>query len=159
MLLRKFAYATVYAGLLLIPLACTSSQEASVSATPIEVDLEALQKILADQVAAWNAGDIDAFMTGYWNSDSLRFVSGNTERKGWQSTIERYRTTYPDRAAMGHLTFEELAFRRLSPNWATGFGRFRLKREESLGDLTGLFTLLFEKRNGRWMIVQDHTST
>ena len=126
---------------------------------PASVSIEAITSLLDTQVEAWNAGDIHAFMEGYWESDSLRFASGGTVRRGWQATLDRYLTSYPDRAAMGHLAFEELEMRRLSPRWATVFGRFRLKREAPLSDLTGLFTLMFERREGRWIIVSDHTSS
>lgn len=138
--------------------ACQSSPLPAASEIPVEKDLAAIQKVLEDQVTAWNEGDIHAFMKSYWASDSLRFASGGSERRGWQTTLERYLTTYPTKEAMGHLTFKDLDMRRLSGNWATVFGRYHLKRDESLGDLTGLFTLLFEKRPEGWVIVHDHTS-
>ena len=137
---------------------CTTESDRLPPDEPVSESLEAITSLLNTQVDAWNAGDIHAFMEGYWNSDSLRFASGGTVRRGWQATLDRYLASYPDRAAMGQLAFEELEMRRLSPEWATVFGRFRLKREAPLDDLTGLFTLIFEKRDGSWIIVSDHTS-
>ncbi|MEO7658591.1 MAG: DUF4440 domain-containing protein, partial [Pyrinomonadaceae bacterium] len=32
-----------------------------------------IQRVMTDQSAAWNDGDIDGFMTGYWNSEKLLF--------------------------------------------------------------------------------------
>lgn len=125
---------------------------------PESVSLAAISNLLDMQVDAWNAGNIEAFMEGYWKSDSLRFASGGNVRRGWDVTLERYLNTYPDRAAMGQLEFVDLEMRRLSPQWATVFGRFKLKREAPLEDLTGLFTLMFEKRTNGWIIVSDHTS-
>jgi ketosteroid isomerase-like protein len=118
---------------------------------------EAILAVLEHQVAAWNGGDQESFMEGYMKSDSLRFASGATVQYGWQTTLDRYRTAYPDRAAMGRLTFSELDIRVLSPEYALVFGRWRLKRERDMPG--GLFTLLFRKVDGQWVIVHDHTSS
>ena len=123
------------------------------------VEEQAIRSLLDTQVQDWNAADIDAFMQGYWASDSLRFASGNAFRQGWQETLERYKASYPDKAAMGQLNFELYEVNVLSHDAATVFGRFHLKREESLGDLTGLFTLIFRKQGEKWLIVHDHTSS
>ena len=60
--------------------------------------------MLDAQVAAWNAGSVRGFMDGYARTDSLRFASGGTVHTGWQATLDRYRRSYPDHAAMGTLT-------------------------------------------------------
>ncbi len=137
---------------------CTSEPASGPPEESEAASLEAIQTLLNKQVDAWNAGDIPAFMEGYWESDSLRFASGGSVRRGYDETLQRYFSSYPDKAAMGFLAFEDLEMRRLSPQWTTVFGRFRLKREAPLDDLTGLFTLIFEKRDGEWIIVSDHTS-
>ena len=124
-----------------------------------EADFAEIEAGLADQVDAWNRGDIDAFMQLYARGDSLRFASGNTIQYGWDSTIARYRRAYPDKDHMGHLRFDILEKRRLSDTWITVFGRFHLTREESIGDLEGLFTLMFKKTSDGWTIVSDHTSS
>ena len=125
-----------------------------------EAERTSIRRVLAEQVEAWNRGDIEAFMQGYWRSDSLRFASGGHVRQGWQATLEAYRQNYPDRAAMGTLAFENLDVRVLSPSWAVVFGGWRLQREAGLPESSGLFTLLFEKpsADARWRIVHDHTS-
>ncbi|MEM8485896.1 MAG: nuclear transport factor 2 family protein [Bacteroidota bacterium] len=145
-------------GAVVLVAACTQQAEKPSDQEPEAETLAAMQALLDTQVEAWNAGDINAFMEGYWKSDSLRFASGGNVRRGWDETLARYLATYPDKAAMGTLTFEDLELQKLSEQWATGFGRFRLKRTPPLEDLTGLFTLMFEKRDGSWIIVSDHTS-
>lgn len=117
----------------------------------------AVLDVLDAQVKAWNEGDIEGFMAGYLRSEELRFTSGNEVRRGWKRTLERYRQTYPDRAAMGTLAFEELEVRVLSEHVAEVFGRFRLTRESD--EPTGLFTLRVERHGDRWLIVADHTSS
>lgn len=116
----------------------------------------AVRAVLADQVAAWNRGDVDAFMEGYAKTDSLRFASGGRVQQGWQATLERYHRAYPDRAAMGTLTFDLRDVRVLSPRWALVLGAWRLERAEDRPG--GLFTLLFEHRPEGWRVVHDHTS-
>ncbi|MDE2976856.1 MAG: DUF4440 domain-containing protein [Acidobacteriota bacterium] len=117
----------------------------------------AVLDVLDTQVEAWNDGDIEGFMAGYLRSEELRFTSGNEVRRGWRQTLERYRQTYPDRAAMGTLAFDQLDVRVLSEHAAQVFGRFRLTRESD--EPTGLFTLLVERHGERWLIVTDHTSS
>ncbi|NND71835.1 MAG: DUF4440 domain-containing protein [Rhodothermales bacterium] len=124
-----------------------------------EADFTEIEAGLASQVDAWNRGDIDAFMQLYVKGDSLRFASGNAIQYGWQATIERYRRAYPDKDHMGQLRFDIIATQRLAPEWITVFGRFHLTREESIGNLEGLFTLMFNKTVDGWLIVSDHTSS
>ncbi len=156
--LNKFHFYLLVCSTALAFSSCSSRPPAATE-EPEQVSFDAISALLNAQVEAWNQGDIHAFMEGYWKSDSLRFASGGTVRRGWQETLDRYLASYPDRAAMGQLAFEDLEMKRLSPEWATVFGRFRLKREAPLSDLTGLFTLHFEKRDGVWIIVSDHTSS
>jgi len=120
-------------------------------------DEAAIHAVLQQQVEAWNRGDVEAFMDGYVATDSLRFASGGTVFTGWQATLDRYHRTYPDRAAMGRLTFDLYEVRMLSPRWAFVFGAYRLERAED--QPSGFFTLLFEKRSEGWRIVHDHTSS
>src|SRR5262245_32100078 len=49
--------------------------------------------VLEAQIAAWNRGDLEAFMQSYWQSPELRFASGSTPVRGWASALRRYRTT------------------------------------------------------------------
>src|SRR5271169_1828796 len=68
----------------------------------------ALQELLSRQAGAWNRGDIDGFMQGYWRSEELTFSGSSGVSRGWQAVSDRYHRTYPDRAAMGHLEFSKL---------------------------------------------------
>jgi len=115
----------------------------------------AIRAVLDAQNQAWNRGDVDAFMEGYWNAPDLTFVSGGTVTKGWQQTLDGYKKRYPDRATMGTLTFSELNVRELARDAALVSGRWHLDRGEPIG---GRFTLLFHLIADRWVIVYDHTS-
>ncbi len=115
-----------------------------------------IRKVLDAQVMAWNNGDIDGFMRGYWNSPDLVFVSGANVTRGWQPTIERYKKTYDSRAKMGTLTFSDLEVDVLSKDSATVLGSWALAREKDNPE--GKFTLIFRKFRDGWKIVHDHTS-
>jgi ketosteroid isomerase-like protein len=119
-------------------------------------DKQAVTKVIETQRLAWNRGDIEAYMQGYWKSDSLTFVGKAGPVYGWQKTLERYKKAYPGKAAMGQLTFDILQVKILDKANAFVLGGWHLKRvKDTLG---GYFTLWFRKINGEWKIVCDHTS-
>jgi ketosteroid isomerase-like protein len=115
-----------------------------------------VKKVMDEQVAAWNRGDIDGFMQGYWNSPQMTFVSGENVTRGWQPTLERYKKSYDSRAKMGTLSFTELEITVTGKDSAVVLGRFTLVRETDKP--TGMFTLNFRKFKDGWKIILDHTS-
>ena len=115
-----------------------------------------VREVLRMQQDAWNSGDLQAFMEGYVKSDRLRFAGSSGEIRGWQTTLERYQRAYPDRAAMGTLSFDLREVRLLSKKHALIFGAYTLIREND--QPTGLFTLIAEDTADGWRIVHDHTS-
>jgi beta-aspartyl-peptidase (threonine type) len=118
----------------------------------------AVRAVLSRQVEAWNRGDLDGFMAGYWNSPDLVFQSGATLTRGWQATLERYRRRYQaEGKEMGRLRFEELDVQPLSPDAAFVRGRWQLTMKDG-SQPGGLFTLLLRRISGEWKIVHDHTS-
>lgn len=119
-------------------------------------DEQDIRTLMANQETAWNKGDVDAFMLGYWNNDSLLFVGSKGPAYGWKTTLEGYKKRYPDTTAMGKLQFTILELRLLSDDDAFVLGKWHLSR--TIGDIGGYFTLLFRKINGKWYIVSDHTS-
>ncbi len=116
-----------------------------------------VNSLLAMQEKAWNEGNIDAFMQGYWKNDSLKFVSSKGVVYGWQKTYERYQKNYPDRASMGVLKFEIVSKEQMGKEVYFVVGKWFLKRDEK-GDIGGYFSLIFRKIKGKWCIVADHTS-
>ncbi|MDH3494491.1 MAG: nuclear transport factor 2 family protein [Acidobacteriota bacterium] len=138
----------------LVLLAANVSAQSTKKVRDIE---SAIMTVLNKQVDAWNEGDIEGFMDGYWKSDDMRFVSGNSVSKGWQAAFDRYRKAYDSREKMGVLSFSEIEFTVLSKRSAYVKGRFTLERKEDKP--TGLFTLVFRRFDGEWKIVHDHTST
>ena len=118
---------------------------------------KSIRSVLDAQVQAWNAGNIDEFMQGFWQSDSLRFASGGSVKRGWKTTLDRYKKSYPNKAAMGTLAFTNLEMTLLSGDAALVFGKWELTREKDKPG--GLFTLTFRKTPQGWKIIHDHTSS
>jgi ketosteroid isomerase-like protein len=135
-----------FVALLLITANCCLAQNAS----------DTIRQIMKNQETCWNQGDLECFMIGYWESDSLMFISKDQVYYGYQSTLERYQKTYPDVSAMGQLTFEFISMRPLSATYFHVVGKYHLKRD--MDDLEGHFTLLWRKINGEWVIIADHSS-
>lgn len=119
-------------------------------------DEKAIQKILDEQVLYWNKGDLDNFVKGYWNNDSVMFIGSKGIVYGYQNTLDRYKKSYSDTAQMGKLKFTILHVKKLSPQYYSVIGKFYLTR--SIGDASGHFSLLFQKINGEWKIISDHSS-
>lgn len=115
-----------------------------------------LKKILQTQADSWNRGDIPAFMDAYWKDERLTFSSGGKTTRGWQATRDRYLKNYPDKKTMGTLKFTELEVQSLNDNAALMLGRWHLDREQPVG---GNFSLVWQKIDGKWLIVHDHSSS
>ncbi len=112
--------------------------------------------ILRDQESAWNEGDIERFMEHYWKSDNLTFSSTGTTTRGWEETLANYRRRYPTVEKMGKTRFYDLEVYPLCDEAALVLGRWFLNRQPD--PLKGNFSVVFQKIDGRWVIIHDHTS-
>lgn len=144
--------------LLLATSAASSSAAQQSAPQPHSEDSAAVRKVLDDQVAAWNRGDLRAYMQGYWNSPELTFFAGAKVTKGWQQTLDRYIAGYQTGGRqMGHLEFRNLEIQLLTPDTAFVRGQFHLKMKDGKQP-HGLFTLLVKKLPEGWRVVHDHSS-
>lgn len=117
-----------------------------------------IRGVLDQQVAAWNRGDLEGYMAGYWNSPDLMFYSGATITRGWDTTLKRYRQSYRGRGKqMGKLSFADVQIQILASDAAFVRGHWRLKMRRGKGS-RGLSTLIFKKLPEGWRIVHDHSS-
>lgn len=120
-------------------------------------DEDSVRTVLTSQVIAWNNGDIDGYMRGYWNSDETIFVSGGVVVRGYNQVLSRYKKNYNSGEKMGTLLFDELDVRMITDSTAVAIGRWELTR---MNDRPwGRFTLILEKKPEGWRIVHDHTSS
>jgi len=116
----------------------------------------AIGNALQKQEDAWNEGDLENYMQGYWKNDSVMFIGKSGITYGWQQTLDNYKKGYPDKEAMGKLNFTIVQIKPISSKFYFVVGKWHLQR--TVGDLQGIFTLLFKKINGKWLIVADHSS-
>ena len=129
---------------------------AQTAPAPATTPAPAIRQVLDAQVAAWNRGDVDAFLDGYWKSESTVFSGTQGILRGWQALRERYRRSYPDRLAMGTLSFTGLEVTPLCPDAALVLGHWRLDR--AAGPIGGVFSLVLRRLPEGWRIIADHTS-
>lgn len=122
-----------------------------------QTDEQTIRNVLNDQVEAWNRGDIEGYMKGYWNSDSTVFNSGGTLTKGYRNVLARYKKSYTTREKMGTLEFNQVVLRSLSSTAFVAMGVWKLTRATDAP--WGRFTLIIEKKPEGWRITHDHTSS
>jgi hypothetical protein len=118
-----------------------------------KADVLAIKSILDEQRKAWSLNDIDAFMDGYWKSDSLKFYGGNGLTRGWEPTLANYKKRYPSKAETGNLNFIIDDITRISDDAYWVMGQYHLTRE--VGNAHGTFLIIFKRIDGQWKIVAD----
>ena len=119
---------------------------------------ERIREVLNDQAAAWNRGDVRAFMEGYEDAATTTFV-GTEISRGHGALLDRYLKKYPTKEKMGTLRFSDVEIRMLGSGYASVLGRFHLDRsKEAGGEASGIFTLLFRRTDKGWKVILDHTS-
>lgn len=148
----RLLYTVLVSLLCLTLIDSTTRKPQTPTASPLATELH---QILNVQKNAWNQGDIDKFMQAYWNSDLLTFSSGGKTTRGWQATRDRYRTRYPDKSSMGLLEFSSLETYQLGQAAALTLGKWRL---EKVKPTEGNFSLVWQKLDGQWKIIHDHSS-
>ena len=121
-----------------------------------EKEKQEITALLNKQVEAWNEGNIEKFMETYWHSDKLVFVGSHGPTYGWQATLDNYKKGYPDKKTMGHLEFKILDISKIDKNTVFVIGKFDVTREA--GELKGTFTLVVQKKQGKWVIISDYSS-
>ena len=115
-----------------------------------------IQHVMDQQQEAWNRGDIEDYMNGYWKSDSLRFIGKRGITYGWQPTLDNYKKGYPNADAMGRLQFTNLSMELTGDSSAYVIGKWMLYR--TTDTLSGHYSLLWKRMDNQWLIVADHSS-
>lgn len=118
---------------------------------------EEIIKTMRAQEEAWNEGDVEGFMQAYWKSDSLLFIGSSGPQYGWQTTLDKYKKSYPDQSAMGTLSFSNIQFQLIENETAHLSGKWQLDRASDT--LKGYYSLLWRKIEEEWKVVYDHSSS
>jgi len=116
-------------------------------------DEAAIRKVLEDQRLAWNAYDLEAFMQGYWKSESLKFYGSNGVTYGWDNTLARYHKAYPSKDHTGTLKFVINDISQIEKGSYYVMGEYHLERK--VGNADGIFMIIFKKIKGEWKIIAD----
>jgi len=126
---------------------------------PAQSPQSEVRKVLDAQTEAWNRGDLESFMNGYWHSPDLTFYGNGSVTKGWQQTLDRYRKTYQSQGKeMGHLDFPEFDIQPLGADYALARGRWHLRFHDGK-EATGMTSLTLRKFPDGWRIIHDHSSS
>jgi len=125
----------------------TSSAQISLPGMPKEIS-----ETMQIQQNAWNSGDLDAFMKGYWESEDLLFI-GSSVTTGYQATLSNYKESYQSKEAMGILEFTNLTWLSICTDSGLLIGEWNL-----IGINNGMYSLLWKQMDGEWVIIADHSS-
>ena len=140
-----------------IALAIPARSQQTLTTVP-QQELDVIKVLLA-QEEAWNRGDLEAFAKTYKDSPDTLLISGSVSR-GFASLVDAYRKNYPNRDAMGTLSFSELEAHPLDERFAVVVGHYSLERSKKEGgNAEGIFSLVLEKTAKGWKIVVDHTTS
>jgi ketosteroid isomerase-like protein len=140
---------------LLFLLACNSPKE-EIKVNTFAEEKDSISKLMDQQQKAWNSGDLEEFMVPYLHSEDLRFVGSSGLNKGWQTTLDNYKKSYPTSEKMGTLLFENQEFEGLGNEHFLVIGKWNLFRTSDT--LSGYYSLVWQKDEEGWKIIADHSS-
>ena len=134
---------------------CTEEEKEVINEREI---IAIIDQQMAEQIECWNSGDIPCYMKHYWHSDSLLFIGKNGVTNGWQETLENYLEGYDSPESMGQLTFENIHKKLLDDQTVQIIGKWSLERDASIGNISGHYSLIWQLKEGKWVIISDHSS-
>lgn len=117
---------------------------------------KAILAVIQKQEEDWNQKKMEAFLEGYWHSDTLRYVTNRGVTYGFEKVAEIFKRNFPDTSSMGKIDFDVIHVELITDNDAMVTGKFLQKVDKKFRG--GYFTFLFRRLNGKWKIVADHTS-
>lgn len=141
--------------LLLVVLAGCSVR-VNTRSTPSPDDARSAAQALMDHGAlAWNAGDLDGFMSDY--TPDATFVTPREIVHGRENIRARYAPRFRPGAVRDSLHFEGLEVDGVTEDAIHMIAFYVLQRRDSV-TARGPTSLLLRKRDGRWFIAHDHSS-
>jgi len=118
-----------------------------------EDDTATIRGIMEMQAKAWSNNDIEGFMVGYLESDSLTYFNSSGIKRGYQAMLDGYKERFPTKAHTGTLNFVLRDISKISQGLYWVMGEYHLTRE--VGDSNGTFMVIFKRINGEWKIIAD----
>jgi len=120
-------------------------------------DHQRIRALFESACAAWNRGDIDGYLTDYWHSDKVRWVSEGTVRYGFEAIAAAFKARFDSPVNMGRLEVADLQIQLLGESDALVFGAWT--QTTPMARRHGVFTVHMKKIDGEWLVVSDHSST
>ena len=117
-----------------------------------------IYNLMKQQEDAWNNGNIENFMNFYWKNDSLVFIGESGINYGWDKTYRNYKNSYKTKEQMGTLEFKNLICNTINDSTHIVTGKWSLKRNDSIRNINGFYSLIWVKKQTGWKITYDHTS-
>lgn len=112
-----------------------------------------IMAIMKAQEMAWSNHDLEGFMEGYWENDSLKFYGNSGITYGYENTLKNYKKRYPTEEHTGTLEFKINDISKIEAASYFVMGEYYLRR--TVGDTNGIFLIIFKKIEGEWKIVAD----
>jgi len=138
--------------------ACTPSVSPPAGETSVASVTVQLARQFQQSAAAWNRGDLGAFMSDYLPDSTTTFVGSGGLLHGADAIRARYAPLFGQGASRDSLRFEKFEVRLLADGLVLVTARYILHRgAETTG--SGPFTLIMRQRPDGWKIIHDHSSS
>jgi ketosteroid isomerase-like protein len=120
------------------------------------VTQEQIRARFIEGTEAWNRGDLDAYLAGYWDSQETLYITSGTILRGIDAIRGAYTSRFDSPEKMGKLDLKDLEIDLLTESDALVVGTW--SHTAGRGVRRGVFTVHMKKIGGEWVIVNDHTS-
>jgi uncharacterized protein (TIGR02246 family) len=157
----KLRSALALAAILSLPAAVFAQTPAAPAQEPDQLRTLSRQeldvvKVLTRQEDAWNRGDIDGYASGFKKAPDILFV-GRQVNRGFDQMLADYKHNYPNKDAMGTLSYSALEPHVLDDHFAVIIGHYKLERSKKAGgNAEGMFSLILENTPEGWKIIVDN---
>jgi uncharacterized protein (TIGR02246 family) len=125
-------------------------------ADPVVIRREVLA-VLAHGARAWNAGDLDGFVSDYLPDSETTFIGKTEVLHGIAAIRNVYAARFAPGAGRDSLHFQGVEVDVLGPDLVNTIAWYVLMRGDSV-TARGPTSLVMRRVSGRWRIIHDHSS-
>jgi uncharacterized protein (TIGR02246 family) len=137
----------------------SSNKVVPIPMTTAQVDSarDEILMMMTRSAAAWNRGDLHAFVSDYDSVQAATFIGRDGVIRGRAAIREQYAPRFAPGGQRDSLSFENIEVDLLAPDAANVIAYYRLMRGDST-TARGPTSLVMRKRGNRWKITHDHSS-
>lgn len=118
-------------------------------------DERKILETIEQEMAYWNAGDIEGYVSLYAPDDSTRMILSKGAAYGKQAILQFYQKYWP-KEKMGKLLLDGTAMERISKKFYFVTGYFHVTLTDGKV-IHGRYSSLMKKVGGKWLIYTDHS--